>query len=83
MELPKPIQEDPATITIKNQKKYKIKPLPSELETAIIKLQKDNVLLSAMGSELSKAYIEIKKAELRALRNLELEDEIQILLEKY
>lgn len=83
MELPKPIQEDPATITIKNQKKYKINQLPSELETAIIKLQKDKVLLTAMGSELSKAYIEIKKAELRALRNLELEEEIQILLEKY
>ena len=36
-----------------------------------------------MGSELSKAYIEIKKAELRVLRNLELEEEIQILLEEY
>ena len=36
-----------------------------------------------MGSELSKAYIEIKKAELRALRNLKLEDEVQLLLEKY
>ena len=28
MELPKPIQEDPATITIKNQRKYKIKDYP-------------------------------------------------------
>ena len=64
-------------------KKYKINRLPTELDNAIIELQKDEVLLTAMGTELSKAYIEIKKAEFKALRNLELEEEVQILLDKY
>jgi glutamine synthetase len=83
MKLQPPIQEDPANISVEKQKEYKVKRLPSELDKAIIELKKDKVILNAMGDKLSKAYIEIKKAELRALRNLKLEDEVQLLLEKY
>jgi len=83
MKLQPPIQEDPANISVEKQKEYKVKRLPSELDKSIIELKKDKVILNAMGDKLSKAYIEIKKAELRALRNLKLEDEVQLLLEKY
>ncbi len=83
MELQQPIQEDPANISVEKRKKFKVRRLPSDLDKAIIEFKKDKVILTAMGSELSKAYIEIKKAELRALRNLKLEEEVQLLLEKY
>ncbi len=83
MILDEPIQIDPSSITMEDHKKFKVNRLPSELDEAIMELQKDKVILNAMGDSLSRAYIEVKKAELRVLRNLKLEDEVTLLLEKY
>jgi glutamine synthetase len=46
-------------------------------------LEGDHVILDALGPELARAYIGVKKAELAALESLTLEQEVELLLEKY
>jgi glutamine synthetase len=81
MELEEPVQEDPGNIL--DGINYKIRLLPSKLEKAIGELEKDKTIMDAMGEKLSKAYIAVKKAELESLKNLKLEEEVELLLEKY
>ncbi len=81
IELEEPVQEDPGNILGEND--YKINCLPSKLENAIEKLEKDRIILDAMGEKLSKAYIAVKKAELEFLKNFKLNEEVELLLEKY
>jgi glutamine synthetase len=83
MVLEEPFQENPGILTEKELRNHRINPLPSKLEKAIIELEKDNMLLDAMGKNLSKAYIAVKKAELDALEHLTLEEEVKLLVEKY
>jgi glutamine synthetase len=83
MELEKPVQEDPGNILEENHKDYKINTLPSKLENAIGELEKDRIIMDAMGEKLSKAYIAVKKAELEDLKNLKPNEEVELLLEKY
>ena len=81
MELEDPVQEDPGNILQGND--YKIKSLPSKLENAIEELEEDKIIMDAMGEKLSRAYIAVKKAELETLKNFKLEEEVELLLEKY
>ncbi|MGB9977919.1 glutamine synthetase family protein [Methanobacterium sp.] len=81
MELEEPVQEDPGNIL--QGEDYKIKRLPSKLEKAIEEFEKDKIIRGAMGKNLSKAYIAVKKAELEVLKDLKLEEEVKLLLEKY
>ncbi len=81
MELETPVQEDPGNIL--HGTTYKIKSLPSKLENAIEELEKDKVILDGMGKKLSKAYIAVKKAELEFLKNFKLDEEVDLLFEKY
>lgn len=80
MELPEPIQMDPADIS---DKKNKIKPLTPALEEALAELEEDKIILEAMGEKLLKAYIAVKKTELDVLEDFSLEEEVELLLEKY
>ncbi len=82
MELEKPIQEDPGNI-LDDHDDYKIKSLPSKLENSISELEKDRIILDAMGEKLSRAYIAVKKAELEYIKNLRFTEEVELLLEKY
>ena len=81
MELEKPVQEDPANIL--HDGDYKIRTLPSKLEKSIEELERDKIILDAMGEKLSKAYIAVKKAEMGFIQNFNLEEEVELLLEKY
>ena len=83
MELENPIQENPENLQKESPADYKIRLLPSKLDEAISYLEKDKVILDAMGYKLSKAYIAVKKAELEVLGNLKLNEEVELLLEKY
>ncbi len=83
IELEEPVQENPGILTDEELKERNIIPLPSKLGNSIMELEKDNIILDAMGYNFSKAYIAVKKAELDALEHLELEEEVKLLLEKY
>ncbi|MGF7117563.1 glutamine synthetase family protein [Methanobacterium oryzae] len=83
MELEDPIQENPENLKKEDSIDYKIRRLPSKLDEAINELEKNKVILDAMGYELSKAYIAVKKTELEVLGNLKPNEEVELLLEKY
>lgn len=71
---------DPSNL---KQDSLPIKLLPSSLNETIPCLEKDKVILEAMGANLSKAYIAVKKAEEEFFKNLKFEEEVKILLERY
>lgn len=83
LELPPPVQVDPGYLSNDEMKIYKVNQLPSTLAKAISNLEKDEVILNAMGRALSKAYLEVKKAEWDFMKDLTLEDEVKLFLEKY
>lgn len=80
LELENPLKMDPSNL---KQDSLPIKLLPSSLNETIAFLEKDKVILEAMGANLSKAYIAVKKAEEEFFKNLKFEEEVKILLERY
>ncbi|HAA33195.1 MAG TPA: glutamine synthetase, partial [Cyanobacteria bacterium UBA8553] len=50
---------------------------------AIEHLSNDRVLLSALGPELAQAYVAVRQAEWEAMKDLALEEEVKLLLERY
>jgi glutamine synthetase len=83
MELSKPVQKDPATLSSHERNEFGVKPLPCNMKEAIKNLEGNIVILKAMGSELSKSYLAVKNAEYETLQNLSIEKEVDLLLEKY
>jgi glutamine synthetase len=57
--------------------------LPTNLGESIEQLSNDKVLLDALGTELSQAYLAVRKAEWEVMKDLELEEEVKLLLERY
>lgn len=82
-QLGRPVQKDPAYFTNDEHNEYNSVPLPASLGEALIHLKNDAVVMRALGNELAQAYIGVKKAERDALKNLTLDEEVQLLLEKY
>jgi len=83
LQLGKPVQQDPGYLSEGEHNEYNIAPLPSSLSDALSHLKNDAVVMRALGNELARAYIGVKNAEWDALENLTLEEEVQLLLEKY
>lgn len=83
MSLPQSVQEDPAYINQDLMEKHGIKRLPSDLRQALSKLKKDETILSALGDELSTAYIAVKEADIKEMGALTLQEEVDLLLETY
>ncbi|BDZ71150.1 glutamine synthetase family protein [Methanobacterium petrolearium] len=83
MELPEPVMNDPATLTPAERDKIAIKPLPTTLEEALNNLKEDEVLMDALGIELSQAYIAVKEEELSLIEKLDPKKEIELLADKY
>lgn len=57
--------------------------LPTDLSQSLAHLRGDEILLKALGSSLSQAYLAIKQAEWLAMKDLKLKEEVQLLLERY
>jgi glutamine synthetase len=83
LSLPEPVQLDPAKLDDKERSKLKIKDLPSCVDDAIKSLFNNEVLINSLGDGLSKAYIAVKTEENNYLKNLSLEEEVKLLLDKY
>lgn len=78
-----PVATDPGYLTEAERGARGIDPLPATLSEAIAYLRQDEVLLTALGSELTQAYLAVRTAEWEALKDLELADEVKLLLERY
>ncbi|MEB3159859.1 MAG: glutamine synthetase, partial [Synechocystis sp.] len=81
--LPDPVGVDPGSLTQEERQRLNIQALPNNLGTAIACLEKDEVLLAALGPDLAKAFIAVRKAEWEVLQGKSLEEEVNLLLTKY
>ena len=74
---------DPGNIEEAERARRRIDRLPQSLGQSIRELEKDKVLLDALGPELAKAYIAVRKAEWETLKDKTLDAEARLLLDKY
>jgi len=81
--LSEPIQKDPATLSSLETIESGVKLLPRDMKEALFNLEDNKTILGAMGSELAKSYLTVKKVECEELRKLPHEKEVDLLLEKY
>ncbi|MBM2810600.1 MAG: Glutamate--ammonia ligase [Chloroflexi bacterium] len=81
--LGEPIQLDPADLSPDEQAAFGISALPSNLGDAITELEKDAVLAEALGSELLRSFLAVRRAEWEAFRDMPHDEEVKLLLERY
>jgi glutamine synthetase len=63
LEPPEPVEVDPATISDERREKLGIRPLPGTQEEALDALQRDRVLMEALGPPLSRSYLAVRGSE--------------------
>jgi glutamine synthetase len=78
-----PVNGDPADLTDEERSRLGIRQLPSSLGEAISELERDEVLLNALGGELARSYLAVRRAEWEAMRDMSHEAEVRLLLERY
>jgi glutamine synthetase len=83
LDLPPPIDVDPGQLDETERKARGIDRLPATLDEALAQLERDPVLLGALGDELARAYLAVKRAEAAELGALALADEVARLVEAY
>lgn len=83
MTLGDPVQMDPADIPEAERKTKGIRALPDNLGDAIAALEQDQVLLSALGSDLAQSFLAVRRAEWEGMKDLSLEEQVRLLLERY
>ena len=83
LELPEEITVDPADIPEAQRTAGGIDLLPQNLGEAIDALREDTVLLEAMGAELAGSYVAVRQHEWDNLKDLKLEEEVEMLVERY
>ena len=83
MILNKQVNKDPADLTEREMKESNIKRLPLNLGEAIEFLTEDVVLLHALEKDLSQSFLAVRTAEWEAMKNMTVEQEREILLERY
>ena len=83
LKLPKEVTVDPGLIPEVDRISWGIDLLPQNLGEAISAFHKDNVLLDALGSALATSFVEVRQNEWEYLREWSLEEEVDLLLERY
>ncbi|NEQ05327.1 MAG: glutamine synthetase [Moorea sp. SIO4E2] len=83
LELGEAVAVDPGHLTELERSQRGIELLPTTLGEAIGNLSGDQILLDALGVELAQAYLAVRKAEWEAMKDFELEEEVELLLERY
>lgn len=81
--LPDPVEVDPGNLSPNERQAKGIDALPSNLAVAIENLKDDEIILDALGKELSQAYLAVKNTEYEAMKGLGFNDEVMMLLDKY
>ena len=83
LKLPQEVAVDPGLIPEADRTARGIDPLPHNLGEAIDALRKDEVLLQALGEALAASFIAVRQSEWEALKDMVLEDEVKLLVERY
>lgn len=83
LDLPPPVDFDPGQLSDAERAARGIERLPATLDAALAALERDPVLLAALGDDLARAYLAVKRAESAELSGLALADEVARLVEAY
>ncbi len=83
LKLAKCVQVDPAILTEEERNNQDIKRLPTNLGEAINNLEKDQFILGALGENLAKSFLAVRRKEWEVMKDWELEKEVKLLLERY
>lgn len=83
LELRDPVAVDPGLLTAADRSLRGVERLPETLEVALARFEADTVLQEAMGPELARAFLAVRRKELEVLGGMELQDEVELLLERY
>jgi glutamine synthetase len=83
LQLPEEVDQDPALIPEDQRRARGIDLLPRNLGEAIAALRQDQILLDALGPELSQSYLAVRQNEWENLKDLTLEEEVALLAERY
>ncbi|MEA5451345.1 glutamine synthetase family protein [Leptolyngbya sp. CCNP1308] len=81
--LPEPVQCDPGVLSEAERGDRGIALLPQSLAESLAALDRDAVLLDALGEPLAKTYRAVRQAELAAMDGMTLAAEVDLLLERY
>jgi glutamine synthetase len=82
-ELGESVTVDPGYMPDAERNARSIDLLPITLGQSIEQLSNDKVLLDALGAELAQVYLAVRKAEWETMKDLQLEEEVKLLLERY
>lgn len=81
--LAQPVSIDPGLMSDEERHQKCIHELAGELEIALQNLESDSLLMQALGPELARAYLCVKREELRGIGELSPDQEVALLLERY
>ncbi|MBI1800291.1 MAG: glutamine synthetase [Chloroflexi bacterium] len=74
---------DPDTLSAEERERRGIRRLPTSLGEALGELERDEVLLDALGEPLSRAYLTVKRSEWEAFRQQDVAFELKHHFEKF
>jgi len=83
LKLPAEVTLDPGLIPEADRHAKGIDPLPHNLGEAINALRKDEVLLQALGEALAASFMAVRQNEWDTLKDMNLEEEVKLLVERY
>ncbi len=78
-----PVTVDPGDLSEADRHARQIDRLPQQLGEAIAQLSGNPILLDALGTDLAKAFLAVRSQEWKELKALTLEQEVNLLLERY
>ncbi len=74
---------DPGTLSEEERLALDIEELPQSLRESLDALHGDKVLLDALQPELSRVVLAVREAEWEAMKDMSLEEEVELLLQRY
>ncbi|MEJ2728327.1 MAG: glutamine synthetase family protein [Deltaproteobacteria bacterium] len=83
LKLPAEVTIDPGLIPEADRNARGIDLLPQNLGEALEALRKDAVLLEALGKGLARSFTAVRQNEWEALKDMSLEEEVDLLVERY
>ncbi|GGA08035.1 glutamine synthetase [Okeania sp. KiyG1] len=83
LDVREPVAVDPGNLPSTEREARGIDALPGSLGEAIAHLNNNDVLKNALGSELAQAFIAVRQAEWEAMKDMDIEEEVKILLSRY
>lgn len=78
-----PVAIDPGYLPESERQQRNIDRLPENLGEAIDQFKQNQTLTKALGSDLTQAFLAVRQAEWEYLKDLTLEEEVKLLLERY